>query len=120
MEAFIIGLAGAAVSGLTFMAYRHPTLYEREFSKRITQWVIGLMVVAIIYNSGIDAADGKLAVFLRPDVTAAAKAAIHASKVDEIWLGLGAAVVAFVFFLDWLAKHMKSEREAEKGVEQSE
>ena len=109
MEDFIIGVGAAAISGLTFIAYQHPELFEREFSAKITYISIGVILAAIFHDTGVSSAKHELAPFIEDGVGPAVKAALEKAKTnDSIYLAsLGA--LFYGMFLSWLAKHVKAE-----------
>lgn len=110
MENLYISLILMAVSGITFIAYRHPQLYERDFSNKILA-VSGLIVLSLImHDSGVSSAFKDLSPYLKDGVNEKVKEVVEsASASSELWL-----LVGFVFFyglfLSWLADHMKKEK----------
>lgn len=109
-----------AVSGITFIAYRHPTLYIKEFSNKLFV-VSGLIVLAMImHDNGVSTAYTDLTPFIKEGVGDQVKEVIEtASAPGDIWLGV-LCVLIYGFFLSWLADHMKREYGIEDEREDEE
>lgn len=123
MDSLYISLVLMAVSGVTFIAYRHPLLYEEQFSPKIFI-VSGLAVLAVMFHdAGVNTAFKDLTPFLKDGVGEQVKVAIQKSSFPEIfWGGVGSTFL-YAFFLSWLADHMKKEyglEEEEETVEEAE
>lgn len=109
-----------AVSGITFIAYRHPVLYEKELSGKIFT-VSGLSALAMImHDNGVSTAFKDLTPFIKDGVGDQVKEVIEAASApSNIWLGV-LCVFIYGFFLSWLADHMKKEYGIEEETEDEE
>lgn len=114
METLHVSLALMATSGITFIAYRHPVLYERQFSPKLFT-ASGLILLAIIFHDiGTDSAFRELAPLLKEGTSEKAKEAIEAAATSgKAWLSV-LAIFFYGLFLSWLADHMAKEYGIEK------
>jgi hypothetical protein len=96
MAALITGLVLAALSGLTFLAYRHP----RAFAPvgRLLTWVsVAIYMCLSMWDTGVTWAAIELRIYIDPSKMEAAQAAVEGLKVPALWLN-----VAFFGFLGYL------------------
>lgn len=109
METLYVSLALMATSGITFISYRHPVLYEKQFSPKLFT-ASGLVLLAVIFHDiGVGTAFKDLTPYFKDGVGDQVKKVVEtASMPGEFWL----AVIGIFFyglFLSWLADHMKKE-----------
>ncbi len=115
MEALYISLATMAVSGITFIAYKHPALYEKQFSPKIFI-ASGLVLLSFIFhNAGVNAAFKELTPFLKNgDGDQIKKVVENAQFPDQIGLAV-LGIFLYALFLSWLADHMMKEYDLKKN-----
>lgn len=121
METLYISLALMAISGVTYIAYRNPKLYQEQFSPKIFLGSGLAVLVLLAHESGLDAAFNAVSPFLAEGSSEDAQAAADSKNAPGIvWTGL---LFAFLYgmFLDWLADHMEKEygREAETDSDEA-
>lgn len=120
MEALYVSLIGLAVSGITFIAYKHPVLYEKQFSPKIFI-VSGLVFLAFVFHdAGVSDAHKELTPYLKDGVGEQIKKAVEDAQFpSQIFLGV-LGVIAYALFLSWLADHMMKEYGLKKNKEESD
>ncbi|MCG7945323.1 MAG: hypothetical protein N0C84_03205 [Candidatus Thiodiazotropha taylori] len=111
MENFLIAMAGAAVSGLTYVAYKLPDLFEREFSQKIAYISIGILFAAIFHDTGVSSAQQELIPYIKDGVGEALKEALKEAKTNDYIYLASLGALFYGMFLSWLANHMKAENE---------
>lgn len=109
METLYVSLMLMAISGTTFIAYRHPVLYEKQFSPKILA-VAGLAVLAFLFHdAGVNTAFKELTPFIKDGVGEQVKKVVEESQFPgQFWLGV-VGVFFYALFLSWLADHMMKE-----------
>lgn len=119
LETIISGLILAAVSGITFLAYKHPDVYKTMGLSSIT-FNLGVLVFAVMnaWNFGIGLTYTKLLSYLAEGKQHAAEAVIEQLKFSTSTLVLTGVLffVAFLYFtllllLHFMLKHDKSNRQ---------
>lgn len=101
-ETVISGLILAAISGVTFLAYKHHSGYMKIYYF-IHYGALLLMLLGFVWNAGVDITWVELSEFIVRDNTIDAIQARDDIKISYIWLvagGLG--VVLYAFFLGHL------------------
>ncbi len=111
MENFVTGLALSAITGATYIAYRHPVLYEREFAPKILYSALGILFIVLIYDAGYDAAVVDLFPHLIDSDAPEISAFTEDSGIDDSVGLVSLGVAIYSGFLSWLADHMKNETE---------
>jgi len=109
MENLIIGLLLAAVSGITFIAYKHPELYQKEFSPKILNSALLVLGFAVIYEMGYGAAIYEFSLHLANSDNPKIHEILESRGVNEYVFVAALAAAIYSGFLTWLANHMKSE-----------
>ena len=109
MEDFIIGVGAAAISGLTFIAYQHPELFEKEFSAKIAYISIGVILAAIFHDTGVSSAQHELIPLIKDGLSPAVKAALEKAKTNDYIYLASLGALFYGMFLSWLAKHRTTE-----------
>jgi len=109
MEALYTSLALMAVPGITFIAYKHPVLYEKQFSPKI-YIASGLVLFAfVLHNYGVISALKELTPYLKDGVGDQVKQAIENAGFPSL-VSLGAlGIFLYSLFLSWLSDHMQKE-----------
>ena len=88
METLISGLAVLAVSGLTFVAYRHPQAYRRlQPALRIV--ISFLVCVGLAWDFGIMRAYSAILPLFPVDQMTAISKAIDPLKIGSVWMFVG-------------------------------
>jgi hypothetical protein len=104
----------AAISGLAYLAVKHPTIYEKLYSKFYS--AIGLVFFLLIFWSGsLQFAVAMLTPFIIPDKLVEARSLIDAMTVPLSWLlfsNFGS--VGYLFFLSWLARQIHQDNRSKK------
>lgn len=102
MEAFLTTVSFGAISGITFIAYKHPTAYRRLFVWLVLFNCVMTMGIAG-YSAGLNTGHAALAKFLRPEAFAEATRAIQQLSPGFAWvLGVPMAVAVYLAFLWYL------------------
>ena len=115
MENLYTGLLIAAVSGLTFIAYKHPRLYEKEFSSKIFYTSLGALLVAIFHDTGVSTAHESLLPLIIENQDKEVQSALKTTRISEHIYLLCICSLIYSGFLSWLANHMQTEREENKN-----
>ncbi|MFZ5757130.1 MAG: hypothetical protein ACOY3X_09520 [Pseudomonadota bacterium] len=116
METLYVSLALMATSGITFIAYRHPVLYEKEFSPKLFV-SSGLILLAIIFHDiGVNTAFKDLTPYFKDGVGEQVKKVSEESAFPGVVWVVVLAIFFYGLFLSWLADHMKREH----GFEEEE
>ena len=112
MLALYAPLLVAAVSGLAYLAVKHPTIYQRLFGKvYLLSGVVFLVLV--VWSGAISWAHTTLLPFISPEKSALATAAIESISLSVPWLLLfNLLVVAYLFFLAWLSRQVEQDKQA--------
>jgi hypothetical protein len=98
MENLITSLLVAGLSGLAFLAYRHPPGY-RHIGSALAQICLVFVFCALSWNIAVTATSKKLATFIRTDSANAASDAISSLQMPD-WLLL--CVLLFCYFVLFL------------------
>lgn len=106
MQTLLVSLVMAAVSGLAFLAVKHPPIYRRLFGS-IYVLSSSLFLALVAWSSAVDLTLATLIGFIDPNKYADAKANVALFSLPLPWL-LAAWVLglAYIFFLEWLAKQV--------------
>ena len=109
MENFLIALGAAAVSGITFLAYKHPDFFQKEFSNKILIVSMVIFAAGALHDTGVGSAHQALIPFLKEGMENELQEALTSAKTaDYVYLAsLGSLL--YGMFLSWLAEHMKKE-----------
>lgn len=95
------------VSGLTFVAYKHPDLYEDKFFNKLMFATLIVFLGSQTYDFAISNAFSTLREFIDKDYLEKATSAKEGMEVPMyVFVGAG-ALYFYSFFLSWLAHHMK-------------
>lgn len=99
IETIISGIVLAAISGLTFIAYKHPKGYFRIHIPLTT--IIGSTMMCILFwNFGVMTAHSKLIKFLVTDTRAEQDAIIDSITVNVWWVvGINFVIMMYLTFL---------------------
>ncbi len=114
-ENLIIGLLLAAISGVTFIAYKHPKLYQKEFGPKILNSALFVIGIAIVYGIGYRAGINKLTPFLNDTETLEIKQILESAGVSDYVYIAAIASAIYGGFLSWLANNMLNEGNNEKN-----
>lgn len=109
MESLYVGLILLSLSGVSFVAYRHPKFYKKEFSQKIYYSVFGVFFRSIFYDAGVTSARQELPPFLRNANVDDVQTALKVANVNSNIYFLDFAAILYAGFLAWLAKYMKKE-----------
>ena len=111
MENFLITMAGAAISGITFIAYKHPEFFEKEFSQKIFFISLGILFAAIFHDVGVSSAQQELTPFIKEGASSEVQEALRKANTKEYVIIAALGSILYSMFLSWLANHMKNENE---------
>jgi hypothetical protein len=84
MDKLLPGLVLAALSGLTFVAYRHPSAFH-YFSIPLVILLPAISILATAWDTGADHAYSKIMKFIKPDDWKAADQAVDKMKLMSAW-----------------------------------
>ncbi len=102
----------AAISGLAYLAVKHPNIYEKLFGKVYAisaMAFLGMMVWTGAVSTGFSAVQS----FIPTEKQVAAKAAADAITLPLHWVLLTQlATMALLFFLSWLARQVAQDGQA--------
>jgi hypothetical protein len=108
MEAFLATVGVAALTGLTYLAYRHPN----AFGKLALPLIISIFIVIVgnaVWDVALDATYNALQGFIPPEKTAAARA-VTAAKHVAFWVTPGLLVLTlYLIFLQSLPRLLKDD-----------
>ena len=110
LEQLLTGLLLAGVSGISFIAYKHPAGYQKidPFLRYVPYLVL---ICGTVWNIAVDVSWIRIHLFLAEGKDAAATAALDGLKVPFIWLLIGCLGVSFYStFLRYIHDFLKSNR----------
>jgi hypothetical protein len=103
-----------AVSGITFIAYKHPELYEKQFFPKIILASGFVLCVVASHDTGISSALKELRPYLQDGAGDQIKKAIANAEIPSV-VALGAfGILIYSLLLSWLADHMQNEYSEKK------
>ena len=110
MFTLLVPLLIAAISGLAYLAVKHPAVYEKLFGR--VYFISGIVFGALLIWSGsISWAHTTLLQFIEPEKHASAKASIEAITIPVPWLLLAQfVVIGYLFFLSWLGHQIEQDK----------
>ncbi len=108
-ENLVIGLILAFVSGITFVAYKHPELYEKVFASKLIGVSVFILAWGISYDSGASSAFQAISPSINPDKLDAALKTLEAAKFSTDLFQGALGLLVYSLFLSWLADHFKKE-----------
>lgn len=115
MENLYIGIVLAAISGITFIAYKHPRLYKKEFGPKVVNFAVGIFIVSAIYDAGITAGHENLLPLLNNQTPSEIQAVLKSASVSQNVYLTSIAAFFYSVFLSWLASHMEEENGSTKN-----
>lgn len=115
VENLIIGLLLAAISGVTFIAYKHPGLYQKEFSPKILNSAWFVLGFAVVYEIGYGGALDKFTPLLANSDDPQVLELLESTGVNGYVFVAALAAALYSGFLTWLADHMKNEKSDDNG-----
>ena len=99
----------AAISGLAYLAVKHPAVYEKLFNKLYLLSTIVFLGTAL-WSGAVSMAFVALLPFISIDKVNSAKAAIDGISVPMVWALIGQfSATVYLFFLSWLAHQVKND-----------
>lgn len=102
MDKLIPGILIAALSAITFLAYKHPRAYSRLYLVVVVGGSLILMGLAL-WDAALVSAHKGLLRYIPAENLAAAKAARDQMFVQSDWIVFGsAAVFCYLVFLHWV------------------
>lgn len=105
-ENLIIALITMFVSGITFVAYKHPRLYLYQFFTILLVISFLIAIVPILYNTVVINTYAEFHEFFSSEHREAASQRKDELKISgNLTIG-GFALLCFSFFLAWLSDHM--------------
>ena len=107
LDNLIISLILMFVSGLTFVAYKHPDLYEDKFFNKLMFAALIVFLGSQTYDLAISNAFSTLREFIDKDSLEKATSAKEEMEVPMYVFVGASALYVYSFFLSWLAHHMK-------------
>ena len=112
MDKLVPGLFVAAISGITFIAYKHPTGYQRLF------WLLGIIfgiasVAGIIWDTSSAATAFALRPFIPPANRAAALAALD-NPIERTWAIWSGLTFLYLLFLLGLPRLLREQQPPNK------
>lgn len=107
VENLIISLTLMFVSGLTFVAYKHPELYDEKFFNKLVFTVIIVILGSQLYDFGVSNAFSVLRKYIDDESLDKAISAKEGVEIPAAVLIGAVALYIYSFFLTWLAHHMK-------------
>ena len=116
MNEIITSLAVLAVSAVSFIAYRHPEIYEKVLFRKLLVVAIALYIAVGVWTVSSDAAFITLLPFIDNEKIDLAKKAF---EVKQLPFGIITlvffAVHVYLFVLLYMADHFKKTKEANRG-----
>lgn len=116
IQQLLIGLLLMAVSGLAFVAYRHPEIYEEVLFNKLIGTVLAIYLATSIWSVSNSVTFIALAPFIAEGKIDAAK-----KVAEEASIPFGYAMLTFfgiyvyLFLLSWLARQfLKAHNKKEK------
>jgi hypothetical protein len=88
VEQVLSGLLIAGISGLAFIAYRHPAGYQKLFLF-LHYGAMGIFILFFMWNMGVLYGEITLTKFIPVEKYAEAKKAAEAIKIPYSWLIIG-------------------------------
>jgi hypothetical protein len=107
IENLMVSLGLMFISGITFIAYKHPDLYNDKLSGRLNNACLVFLLGAISYNATINITFNTLKEFIIPESLDKASLAKESLRIPLYIFALPVALWAYSFFLTWLSYHMK-------------
>lgn len=114
MESVYIGLFLAAVSGITFLTFKYPNVYQQAFHDKIFWTALGMFVIVVVRDAAIVETHSVLLEFIEEKYLDAAKHSMEGIKASKYVNSLIIFVFIYSMFLSWFAEHMKKERSNDK------
>lgn len=112
MNEIITSLVVLSVSAVSFIAYRHPEIYEKVLFKKLLITAVAIYVAITIWRISSDAAFITLLPFVDKDKIDLANKALEEKQLpfgitSLVFLG----IQAYLFVLSYMADHFKKEKE---------
>jgi hypothetical protein len=101
MDKLIPSLAVAALTGLTFLAYKHPNA-SAYLNAALTFVLVMTALGMAVWNLGVDKARLELIKFLKPETWKESSEAIKSSKAPMSWFLAALGLTAYLWFLLFL------------------
>lgn len=114
MEQFLIGAGLMTVSALTFVAYRHPRVYEEVIFDKLYVGAMVVFLAVAAWHTSNRAAFGVIEKYVPAENLEKAKEAVSALTVPiELVMLCLFGLVAYLILLSWLARHFEKEHRRE-------
>jgi hypothetical protein len=112
MFTLVYPLVLACISGLAYLAVKHPAVYEKLFNKLyFCSGVAGLVLG--LWSTAVSKTLSALYPFIADGKQAAAAAAADGISVSLGWVVIWQLLsMAYLLFLSWLANQIKNDRSA--------
>lgn len=111
MLQFIIPLLLAAISGLAYIAVKHPRVYEKSLFGKVYLASAIVFLILVSWSGAVSHALTLLLPFIPTEQTASAKNTIEAISLPvNLLLIYQFVVMGYLFFLLWLAKKIHEDK----------
>jgi hypothetical protein len=88
MEGFLGGLALALITGLTWLAYKHPTGY-RKIATALTAVACATLFAILIHDNAVRQVEQAIKPFIKPEEMSDGLKALRELQPDIPWVFLG-------------------------------
>ena len=113
LEQLLTSLLVADVTGISFIAYKHPAGYQK-IDPILRYGSLIILVCGVIWNVALDSSWIRIHSFIAEGKDTAATAALNELKVPNLWLFIGCLGVnsysIFLYYLPDILKTKGSER----------
>ncbi len=96
------GIALAALSAVTFVAYKHPKAYVKLYLILITIVGVGMVGISVWGISNVAALNSLLGITLPNDKSEEIRAAIEGASPPFWWIGVGLMIIGYLWLLTTL------------------
>jgi len=112
VDAVIPALGLAALTGLSYLAVRHPKLYKDNLFDKIYLGGLGVFIVVGIWTIGVVTTFFFFSLFIAEDKRSIARESLPLLAGSPGWWLVGTVgFFAYLMFLVWLAGHLAREQE---------
>ena len=122
IEKLIISLILMFISGVTFIACKHPELYQDKFYGKLMSATLAIYIGSALYDFGVSNAYNELTGLIKEELLAKAGETMEDIKYSNyVFIGF-LPTIAYWFFLSWLADNMMQKTKksaAEEGKDSS-
>ena len=101
-----------AVSGLAYLAVKHPRIYLKLFGK--VYFISSLaFLIMVVWSGAFSWAHATLLPYITSEKLGEARAAVEALSIPVPWLILtNLLIIGYLFFLSWLAHQVDQDKHA--------